>query len=118
MRNYQLGFANTLMDKIKKSRHRQLSFAWAGSLKAGAGHYYRIQGPLLLIEYDNTQNNANHVHGVVRDLTNDFAEDILREHYVKEHNTQNQVNTLPRCDDANNGWFTAFQNVLCWIWSL
>jgi hypothetical protein len=47
-------------------------------------HYYRIQGPFLLIEYDNTQNNANHVHTVIRDLVNDFGEDILHDHY-KEH---------------------------------
>ena len=40
---------------------------------------------MLLIEYDNTQNNANHVHTAVRDLTNHFAEDILKEHYEKEH---------------------------------
>jgi hypothetical protein len=40
---------------------------------------------MLLIEFDNTQSNANHIHSVVRDLTNDFAEDILEEHYAKEH---------------------------------
>lgn len=40
---------------------------------------------MLLIEYDNTQGNANHVHTMVRDLNDDFAEDILREHYAKEH---------------------------------
>ena len=85
VRNYELGFSNKLMDKIKKAGVEKLSFAWAGSLKPGAGHYYRIQGPMLLIELDNTQNNANHVHSVVRDLTNDFGEDILREHYEKEH---------------------------------
>ena len=85
VKNYQLGFSAKLMDKIKKAGIDNLSFAWAGSLKPGAGHYYRIQGPMLLIEYDNTQNNANHVHAAVRDLTNDFAEDILREHYEKEH---------------------------------
>ena len=83
--NYVFGFSSKLMDKIKKAGIENLSFAWAGSLKPGAGHYYRIQGPMLLIEYDNTQNNANHVHTAVRDLTNDFAEDILREHYLKEH---------------------------------
>jgi hypothetical protein len=83
--NYELGFSTTLMNKIKKAGINNLSFAWAGGLKPGAGNYYRIQGPMLLIEYDNTQNNANHVHSVVRDLTNDFAEDILREHYLKEH---------------------------------
>jgi hypothetical protein len=85
VKNYQLGFSKRLMDKIEKAGVENLSFAWAGSLQPGAGHYYRIQGPMLLIEYDNTQNNANHVHTVVRDLTNDFAEDILREHYQKEH---------------------------------
>lgn len=85
VRNYQLGFATTLMEKIRKAGIDNLSFAWAGSLKPGTGHYYRLQGPMLLIEYDNTQNNANHIHTVVRDLTNDFAEDILREHYLKDH---------------------------------
>lgn len=84
IRNYQLGFSNKLMDKIKKAGLENLSFAWAGALTTGIGNYYRIQGPMLLIEYDNTQNNANHVHTAVRDLTNDFAEDILREHYLKE----------------------------------
>jgi hypothetical protein len=83
--NYQLGFSQKLMEKIKKAGIENLSFAWAGSMKPGAGHYYRIQGPMLLIEYDNTQNNGNHIHTTVRDLTNDFAEDILREHYQKEH---------------------------------
>jgi hypothetical protein len=85
VKNYELGFSNKLMEKIKKAGIEKLTFAWAGSLKPGAGHYYRIQGPMLLIELDNTQNNANHVHSVVRDLTNDFGEDILREHYEKEH---------------------------------
>jgi hypothetical protein len=85
VKNYQLGFSSKLMEKIRKAGIDNLSFAWAGSLKPGAGHYYRIQGPMLLIEYDNTQTNANHVHTVVRDLTNDFAEDILKEHYKKEH---------------------------------
>ena len=86
VKNYQLGFSKRLMQKIENAGIGNLSFAWAGSLQPGAGHYYRIQGPMLLIEYDNTQNNANHVHTVVRDLTNDFAADILREHYEKEHN--------------------------------
>ena len=85
VKNYELGFSNKLMEKIRKAGIEKLTFAWAGSMKPGAGHYYRIQGPMLLIELDNTQNNANHVHSVVRDLTNDFGEDILREHYEKEH---------------------------------
>jgi len=83
--NYELGFSKKLMAKIDKAGIENLSFAWAGGRKEGTGYYYRIQGPMLLIELDNTQNNANHIHSVVRDLTNDFGEDILREHYQKEH---------------------------------
>ncbi|MFM9838147.1 MAG: DUF3500 domain-containing protein [Cyclobacteriaceae bacterium] len=85
VKNYQFDFSNRLMEKIKKAGIENLSFAWAGGFTAGIGNYYRIQGSMLLIEYDNTQNNANHVHTAVRDLTNDFAEDILREHYLKDH---------------------------------
>ncbi len=85
VKNYEFGFSSTLMKKIQKAGIENLSFACAGGLKYGVPHYYRIQGPMLLIEYDNIQTNANHVHTVVRDLTNDFAEDILREHYLKDH---------------------------------
>lgn len=85
VKNYAFGFSNKLMNKIKIAGIENLSFAWAGSLKPGIGHYYRIQGPMLLIEYDNTQGKANHVHTMVRDLNDDFAEDILREHYAKDH---------------------------------
>jgi hypothetical protein len=58
-----------------------ITFGWAGGLEAGGPHYYRVQGPTFLIEYDNTQNNANHIHSVWRDLGNDFGRDLLREHY-------------------------------------
>ncbi|MCK0147558.1 DUF3500 domain-containing protein [Arenibacter sp. F26102] len=85
MNNYELEFANGFRDKINKSGIDNLTFAWAGSLEPGKGHYFRIHGPTLLIEYDNTQNNANHVHTVVRDLTNDYGEDVLKAHYEKEH---------------------------------
>lgn len=83
--NYELGFSKTLRAKIENAGFENLYYAWAGGLERGTGHYYRIQGPMLLIEYDNIQNNANHVHSVVRDLTNDFAEDILKAHYQNEH---------------------------------
>jgi hypothetical protein len=83
--NYEMRFATDFRDKIREAGIDRLYFAWAGSLSPGAGHYYRIQGPMLLIEYDNTQNNANHVHEVVRDLTNDYGEDVLRNHYQEEH---------------------------------
>ena len=83
--NYESGFSKSLLDKIKASGMDKLSFSWAGSLTPGKGHYYRIQSPVILIEYDNTQNNANHVHTVVRDLTNDFGRDLLKEHYTESH---------------------------------
>jgi len=62
-----------------------LRFAWAGSAKRGEPHYYRIQGPRLLIEYDNAQDNANHVHTVWRDPEGDFGFDILAAHYAQAH---------------------------------
>ncbi len=59
----------------------ELFFAWAGPMEVGARHYYRVHSPDFLIEYDNTQNDANHVHSVWRDLNDDFGGDLLREHY-------------------------------------
>jgi len=58
-----------------------VGFAWAGPMEPGQPHYYRVQGPGFLIEYDNTQNDANHVHAVWRDFSGDFGDDLLREHY-------------------------------------
>ena len=84
IKNYASKFSEKLLANIKKTGLDDLHFAWAGSLKPGSGHYYRIQGKALLIEYDNTQNNANHVHTVVRDLSNDFGEDVLKGHYQKQ----------------------------------
>jgi hypothetical protein len=72
------------LELIAQSRD-DIYFAWAGSTEKGQGHYYRIQGATFLLEYDNTQNNANHVHAVWRDLKNDFGEDLLRKHYDEAH---------------------------------
>jgi len=60
-------------------------FAWAGSTAPGEAHYYRLQGPRLLIEWDNTQNNANHAHSVWRDPTSDFGLDVLARHRAAHH---------------------------------
>jgi uncharacterized protein DUF3500 len=67
--------------KIEKTGVGKVYFGWAGGVERGEKHYYRIQGPTFLMEYDNTQNDANHVHTVWRDFENDFGEDVLREHY-------------------------------------
>ena len=68
------------MARIAAAGWDKVQFAWAGGTERGEGHYYRVQGPTFLIEYDNTQNNANHVHSVWRDLTRDFGEDLLGKH--------------------------------------
>jgi hypothetical protein len=62
----------------------QFRFAWAGSLAPGEAYYFRVHGPVTLIEHDNTQNNANHVHSVWRDLAADFGHDALAEHYRQQ----------------------------------
>jgi len=82
------GYASILADdlaadrlaKVKAAGPQNVRFAWAGPLEKGAKHYYRVQGPTFLIEYDNTQNDGNHVHAVWRDFAGDFGRDLLREH--------------------------------------
>ena len=66
--------------KLKKAGVEKIGFAWAGETERGKKHYYRIQGPTFLVEYDNTQNDGNHIHSVWRDFNGDFGRDILREH--------------------------------------
>lgn len=66
---------------LERTRFAEVAFAWAGSTRRGEAHYYRIQGPSFLVEYDNTQNGANHIHTVWRDFEGDFGRDLLREHY-------------------------------------
>lgn len=86
---YHVTLRNQQMAQLEKAGMDNLHFAWMGDTELkmgkGAGHYYRIQGPTLLIEFDNTQNDANHIHTVVRDLTDDFSEDLLQQHYAKSH---------------------------------
>jgi len=65
---------------IKKAGTEKIAFAWAGAAERGQKHYYRIQGPTFLIEYDNSQNDGNHIHSVWRDFNGDFGRDLLREH--------------------------------------
>src|SRR5438128_68452 len=78
---YRPEIADQDLKKIEKAGAKNLYFAWAGGLEPSEGHYYRVQGPTFLMEYDNTQNNANHIHAAWRDLEHDFGEDLLRRHY-------------------------------------
>ena len=64
---------------------KSLSFLWAGGIEPGEPHYYRVQGTELLVEYDNTQRDVNHVHSVWRDLRHDFGRDVLADHYASDH---------------------------------
>jgi hypothetical protein len=73
------------MDRVEKEGKKYIHFAWAGSREMRRPHYYRVHGPSFLIEYDNTQNNANHIHSVWRDLRDDWGEDLLRNHYKESH---------------------------------
>ena len=73
------------LQKVQANDAAALHFAWAGSLERHQGHYYRIQGSSFLVEYDNTQNDANHIHSVWRDPHDDFGAGILARHYAHSH---------------------------------
>jgi hypothetical protein len=73
------------MAKIEKAGISSIRFAWAGSVAKGQRHYYRLVGPTFLLEYDNTQNDANHVHAVWRNPDNDFGLDVLADHLRAAH---------------------------------
>jgi hypothetical protein len=77
--------ADARLNRIDRDGRKFIHFAWAGSTQPDAPHYYRIHGPGFLIEYDNTQNHANHIHSVWRDFRNDWGEDLLASHYAKSH---------------------------------
>jgi hypothetical protein len=85
-------YVDRMPDEIADVESRRLAevmedvhFAWAGGIERGEPHYYRLHGPRLLIEYDNTQDDVNHVHSVWRDPDGDFGADLLREHYAQAH---------------------------------
>lgn len=71
--------------KIARAGIENVHFSWSGGMEAGQPHHYMIHGPTFLVELDNTQDEANHVHTIWRDLENDFGEDLLRRHYAEHH---------------------------------
>ncbi len=87
MQHYTKLFADAMLKEIQQAGLNNLQFAWAGAQAPiiGKAHYYRIQGPTIIIEYDNSQNRANHAHSVIRDLKHDFGGDRLLEHYKSNH---------------------------------
>jgi len=77
--------ASNYWTELEKTGFDDMAFAWAGSRDVGACHYYSIKHPRFLIEYDNTQNDANHIHSVLRDYAHDWGEDLLAAHYRASH---------------------------------
>jgi len=82
---HRVDLAHDDWEKIEKTGLDKIHFAWAGGTEPGQPHYYRVQGPGFVLEYDNTQNNANHIHSVWRDFNNDFGGDVLKAHYEEAH---------------------------------
>jgi Protein of unknown function (DUF3500) len=80
--NFEPGLAAARLARAKQGGIESLRFGWAGSTTRGRPHYYRVQGPHFLIEYDASQNDGNHIHTVWRDFSGDFGRDLLREHYA------------------------------------
>ena len=74
--------ADERLARLRKAGLDSVRFAWMGAReRSEAGHYYRIQGPTFLVEFDNTQNRGNHIHQVWREFKGDFGRDLLAEHY-------------------------------------
>jgi len=84
-RNMRGDLGERELERARAAGVERLHFAWAGALDAAQPHYYRLHGPTLLIEYDNTQNGANHIHSVWRDPRGDFGADPLAAHYRHHH---------------------------------
>jgi len=81
-RTFEPGLAAARLERVKAGGMEHIRFGWAGSTERRKQHYYRIQGPRFLIEYDASQGGGNHVHTVWRDFSGDFGRDLLREHYA------------------------------------
>jgi hypothetical protein len=84
-RNMRAELAEKELGRMREAGIERIHFAWAGPIEPGRAHYYRLHGPTLLIEYDNTQNSANHIHSVWHDPRRDFGQDLLRAHYERGH---------------------------------
>ena len=82
--NFPPLIAEMRLDQYRKTQ-ANLFFAWSGGMQKSDPHYYRVQTPAFLIEYDDTQDNANHIHSVWRDFNGDFGADLLAEHYQAGH---------------------------------
>ena len=84
------------MENMRAGGFDRIHFAWAGAPERGQPHYYRVQGPGFLVEYDNTQNKANHIHTVWRDPSGDWGDaDPLSDHYARSRHHESAVSRQP-----------------------
>jgi hypothetical protein len=74
--------ANAAWKRAEDAGLETVAFTWAGSDRPGDPHYYAVLGPTFLLEYDNVQDGANHIHTVWRELGGDWGEDLLAAHYA------------------------------------
>ena len=88
-------YAHNVADELADHRNAQINkaardvhFAWSGGISRGDPHYYRVQTPYFLIEFDDTQDDANHIHSVWRDFSGDFGADLLEQHYRESRQTK------------------------------
>jgi hypothetical protein len=79
--NFEPALARARLARVKEGGIEAIRFGWAGPTERGRPHYYRVQGPQFLIEYDCSQNDGNHIHTVWRDFNGDFGRDLLKQHY-------------------------------------
>jgi hypothetical protein len=83
--NLRGDLAEAEVARVREAGFDAIHFAWGGPLEDGHANYWRLHGPITVIEYDNTQNNANHIHSIWHDLTRNWGRDLLREHYAHGH---------------------------------
>ncbi len=88
--SFEPALAAARMARVREGGVENIRFGWAGATARGRPHYYRIQGPRFLIEYDCSQNDGNHSHTVWRDFSGDFGRDLLRQHYALARNSSHR----------------------------
>jgi hypothetical protein len=81
--------------RLAKAGVEAIRFAWAGGLEPGQGHYWRASGPTFVLEFDDTQDGANHIHALWRDPQNEFAADWLARHHDSEREPEKAPEPAP-----------------------
>ena len=77
--------AEEKLTALREGGLEKIHLAWGGPIDRTQPHYYRLHGGNFVVEYDNRQNGANHIHSVLRDVGNDFASDVMRDHLLMYH---------------------------------